>query len=136
MHVFFVSRDEWHDPVMASGFPSYNARHCKGEFASIGGAGDMISLGVAITGGVLWLSGQYALAFWFVILSIISGLGAVVKAIANPHWYAEGRARAGLETDFFNPSKGIGSLIVTKIIATTILGWCAWRLGQLAGYFT
>ena len=43
-------------------------------------------------------SGQYVLAFWFVMLSIISGLGAVAKAIANPDWYAEGRARAVLET--------------------------------------
>jgi hypothetical protein len=95
----------------------------------------MISLGVAIIGGVLWLAGQYVLAFWFVVFAITSGLGAVVKAIANPDWYAEGRSRAGLDTDFFNPSKGIGSLIVTKIFTTAILGWCAWKLGRLAGYF-
>jgi hypothetical protein len=95
----------------------------------------MISLAIAATGGFMWLTGQYEKAFWFVVLSIISGLGAVVMSIANPDWYASKRMQAGLEIDFFNPSKGIGGLIVTKIITTAILAWCAWKLGQLAGYF-
>jgi hypothetical protein len=95
----------------------------------------MISLAIAATGGVMWLTGQYEKAFWFVVLSIISGLGAVVMSIANPDWYASRRMQAGLEVDFINPSKGIRSLIITKIVTTAILAWFAWKLGQLCGYF-
>jgi hypothetical protein len=96
----------------------------------------MISFAIAATGGMFWLTGHYEKAFWFVVLSIISGLGAVVMALANPDWYQQKRSQAGLEIDFFNSSKGVGGLILTKIVTTAILGWCAWKLGQLAGYFT
>jgi hypothetical protein len=95
----------------------------------------MISLAIAATGGMFWFTGHYERAFWFVVLSIISGLGAVVLALVNPDWYQAKRSQAGLEIDFFNSSKGVGGLILTKIIATLILGWCAWKLGHLAGYF-
>lgn len=96
----------------------------------------MISFAIAATGGMFWLTGHYEKAFWFVVLSIISGLGAVVMALVNPSWYQQKRLEAGLEIDFFNSSKGVGQLIVTKIITTAILAWCAWKLGTLAGYFT
>jgi hypothetical protein len=56
-------------------------------------------------------------------------------ALANPDWYQEKRSRAGLEIDFFNPSRGVAGLILMKIVTTAILGWCAWKLGQLSGYF-
>ena len=95
----------------------------------------MISLAIAAAGGLMWFNGQYEKAFMLVVLSIISGLGAVVMALANPDWYQQKRMQAGLEIDFFNSSKGIGGLIFTKVITTAILAWCAWRLGQLAGYF-
>jgi hypothetical protein len=95
----------------------------------------MLSIGVVGIGGLLWYGGYYTLAFWLVIFATVSGLGAVAKAIANPHWYAAGRAQAGLETDLFNPSKGIRSLIATKVITTAVLAFCAWKLGQQAGYF-
>jgi hypothetical protein len=96
----------------------------------------MISWAIAATGGMFWLTGHYEKAFWFVVLSVISGLGAVVMALVNPDWYQRKRAQAGLEIDFFNPSKGVGGLIFAKVITTTILAWCAWKLGALSGYFT
>ena len=34
----------------------------------------MISLAIAATGGMFWFTGHYERAFWFVVLSIISGL--------------------------------------------------------------
>ena len=95
----------------------------------------MIDIGIAVVGGVLFLLGQYKLAFWLIVLAIISGLGAVVKAVINPSWYAEKREEAGLETDFFNLSKHIASLIVTKAIVVLVLAFIAWYLGAKAGYF-
>jgi hypothetical protein len=95
----------------------------------------MISFAIAATGGMFWLTGHYEKAFWLVVLSIISGLGAVAMALVSPDWYQAKRSQAELKIDFFNSSKGIGGLIPTKIVTTAILGWCAWRLGQLAGYY-
>ena len=95
----------------------------------------MIDIGIAVVGGVLFLLGQYELAFWLIVLAIICGLGAVVKAVTNPSWYAEKRDEAGLETNFFNLSEHIASLIVTKAIVVLVLAFIAWYLGAKAGYF-
>lgn len=95
----------------------------------------MIDIGIAVVGGVLFLLRQYELAFWLIVLAIICGLGAVVKAVTNPSWYAEKRDEAGLETKFFNLSERIASVIVTKAIVVLVLAFIAWYLGAKAGYF-
>ena len=52
----------------------------------------MIDLAIAAAGGIMYLSGQYRLALILIALSIISGAGAVVMAIANPDWYSHKRS--------------------------------------------
>lgn len=96
----------------------------------------MIDLGIAALGGVLYLSGQYGLALALIVLSIISGAGAVLMALANPDWYRDKRSQAGLETDFFNARKGIGGLILTKAITIAILIWVARHIAEKAGYIS
>jgi hypothetical protein len=96
----------------------------------------MIDLGIAALGGILYLSGQYGLALALIVLSIISGAGAVLMALANPDWYSNKRRQAGLETDFVNPRKGIGGLILTKAITIAILIWVARHIAAKAGYLT
>lgn len=96
--------------------------------------GRMIDLGIAVVGGIFYFSGQYGLALLLIGLAIVSGAGAVLMAVANPDWYREKRSRAGLETDFTNPRKGIGSLLVTKVITIALLVWIARHIAQKAGY--
>jgi hypothetical protein len=96
----------------------------------------MIDLGIAALGGVLYLSGQYGFALALIVLAIISGAGAVLMALANPDWYRNRRSQAGLETDFINPRKGIGGLILTKAITIAILIWVARHIAAKAGYLT
>jgi len=96
----------------------------------------MIDVGIAAVGGILYLSGQYGLALALIVLSIISGAGAVLMALANPDWYSNKRSQAGLETDFLNPQKGIGGLILTKAITIAILIWVAWHIAEKAGFLS
>lgn len=96
----------------------------------------MIDLGIAAVGGIMYLSGQYGLALALIVLSIISGAGAVLMALANPDWYSNKRSQAGLEIDFFNARRGIGSLILTKAITIAILIWVARHIAEKAGYLS
>jgi len=96
----------------------------------------MIDLGIAAAGGVMYLNGQYGLALTLIVLSIISGAGAVIMALVNPDWYSNKRSQAGLETDFLNPGKGIGGLILTKAITIAILIWVARHIAEKAGYLS
>lgn len=94
----------------------------------------MITMGIAVLAGIMYATGNYSSAFWLIVLAIISGAGAAVKAIANPDWYANQRIKAGLEIDLFNPRKGVVSLIVTKAILISLLLVVAWWLAGKAGY--
>jgi hypothetical protein len=94
----------------------------------------MLSFGIAAFGFFLYLTGQYVSAFWLIVLSILSGLLAVSKAVVDPDWYANERMKAGLDVDIFNPRKGIVSLIVTKIILMSALLYVAWMFAKKAGY--
>lgn len=94
----------------------------------------MIDLSIAAVGGILYLAGQYGLALALIILSIISGAGAVLMALVNPNWYREKRSQAGLEVDLFDARKGIGALIATKIITLAALLWVAKYIAEKGGY--
>lgn len=89
---------------------------------------------IAVIGGVLYLAGLYGLALILIVLAIISGAGAVLMALVNPDWYRDKRSQAGLETDFFNARKGIGSLIFTKAVTIAVLIWIARHFAEKAGY--
>jgi len=92
----------------------------------------MIDGGFIVAGVALFLFGKYGLAFWLIVLSIISGAGAAIMAVANPAWYFEKRLRAGLEVDVFN---NIRSLVITKVVIIVPMLFLAWYLGGKAGYF-
>ena len=94
----------------------------------------MVTIGMMLLVAILYFTGQYSLSFWLIVLSILNGVFAVVKAIANPNWYASERMKAGLDVNPFNPGKGIFSLIVTKVILIVILIFFAWKIGEKAGY--
>ncbi len=94
----------------------------------------MIDVGIAIVGGIFYLTGQYGLALLLIVLAIISGAGAAVMAIANPDWYFKKRLQAGLDVDLFNPHKGIASLLVTKVIVIGFLVWIAYHIASKVGY--
>jgi hypothetical protein len=96
----------------------------------------MIDLGIVVIIGIMYLAGLYGLALALIVLSIISGAGAVLMALANPDWYSNKRSQAGLETDVFNPRKGVGSLILTKAITIAILVWVARHIAEKAGYLS
>jgi hypothetical protein len=85
---------------------------------------------------MMYLNGQYGLALALIALSIISGAGAVLMALANPEWYSNRRSQAGLETDFLNPRKGIGGLLLTKAITIAVLIWVARHIAEKAGYLS
>jgi hypothetical protein len=95
----------------------------------------MLDVGIAVLGGILYLTGQYRLALLLVVLAIISGFGAVLMAIFNPGWYQTRRSQAGLDIDMFNPRKGVGSLILTKVVIICVLCWAASYIAQTAGYY-
>ena len=99
-----------------------------------GRGAQMIDIGIAVVGAIFYFNGQYGLALLLILLAIISGLGAVVRSIANPNWYIQKRMQAGLDVNAFSPGKGIGSLIVTKAIVIAILTWAAWYIATKAGY--
>jgi hypothetical protein len=81
-----------------------------------------------------YFSGQYERALLLIVLSIISGAGAAVIAVANPDWYFAKRIQAGLDVDLFRPYKGIASLVITKVIIIAALLWAAWHIAGKAGY--
>ena len=105
-----------------------------GSGVSAWGAAQMIDVGIAVVGAIFYFTGQYGLALILILLAIISGVGAVLRSIANPDWYRQKRMQAGLDVDVFNSGKGIGSLIVTKAIVIAILIWAAWHIATKAGY--
>ena len=55
-------------------------------------------------------------------------------ALINPDWYSHRRMKAGLEVDYFNSRKGVGSLIVTKAIIIAALLWIARYVAEKGGY--
>ena len=94
----------------------------------------MVSTGMMLLVSILYFTSQYTLSFWLIVLLILNGMFAVMKAIANPSWYMSERLKAGLDVNLFNPGKGIFSLIVTKVILIVILLFFAWKIGEKAGY--
>jgi hypothetical protein len=90
----------------------------------------MISFGIAALAAMFYFVGRPQFAFWLIVLSIISGLGAVLRSIADPVWYMQKRVEAGLD-----PGNGIGELVFHKAILIGILSIAAWWLGRAAGYF-
>jgi hypothetical protein len=94
----------------------------------------MIDVGIVVVGAIFYFTGHYNLALILILLAIISGVGAVVRSIASPDWYFQKRIQSGLDVDFFDPGKGIGSLIVTKAIIIAVLTWAAWHIATKAGY--
>jgi hypothetical protein len=95
----------------------------------------LIDIALVVVGGILFLLGKYELAFWLIVLAIISGLGAAAHAIVNPRWYRRKRMEAGLDFDLFDPWKGIVSLVITKAIILVPLTFIAYYLGRRAGLF-
>jgi hypothetical protein len=94
----------------------------------------MIDIGIAVTGGVFYLTGRYNMALLLLVLAIISGAGATIMSVVNPDWYFQRRIQAGLEVDLFNPGKAIRSLLVTKAIVIGLEVWAAYYVAQTAGY--
>jgi hypothetical protein len=81
-----------------------------------------------------YVTEQYDRALFLIILSIISGAAAAIVAVVNPDWYFKKRIMAGMDVDFFNPRKGVVSLLVTKVIVIAVLVWVAWHIARKAGY--
>jgi hypothetical protein len=94
----------------------------------------MLDLGVVVFAGFFYLIGSYGLSLLVIGLAIVSGAGAVVMAIADPHSYQSKRAQAGLEIDFINPYKGIGAMLVTKAIIIGVLLFAAHHVAKQGGY--
>jgi hypothetical protein len=94
----------------------------------------MITPALVVACGAFYLFGQYERALLLIVLSIISGAGAAVMAVANPDWYFAKRMQAGLDIDLFSPNKHITSLAATKIIIIAALVLVAWHIAQKAGY--
>ncbi len=96
----------------------------------------MIETGLAVLGGIFYLTGLYGLALLSIVLAIVLSAGAALKAVLNSDWYFQQRAQAGLQRglDILNPNKGIGSLVITKAIIIAVLAWLAWYIAGKAGY--
>lgn len=69
-------------------------------------------------------------AFWFVVAAIVSALLDVIEALIKLSWYIECGQQSG---PYFDCGKR--GFILTKLIATAILGWAACWLGFKSGYF-
>jgi len=67
-----------------------------------------------------------------IVLAIISGAGAAVRAIVDPDWYNEKRIQAGLGFDMMG--SGVRQLLITKAILIALLAWAAWHVAEKAGY--
>jgi hypothetical protein len=48
------------------------------------GGDALIDMGIAVTGGIFYLSGRYNMALLLLVLAIISGAGAAIMSVANP----------------------------------------------------
>lgn len=93
----------------------------------------MVDVGLAVVGGILYLTGLYGLALVLIALAIVSGAGAAIKSVLNPGWYNEKRAQAELGVDFFS-NRHIVSLVVTKVIVIALLLWAAKHVAEKGGY--
>jgi hypothetical protein len=94
----------------------------------------MLDLGTVLLAGLFYLMGWYGLSLIVIALSIVSGAGAVVRAIADPHSYQNKRAHAGLDIDFVNPYRGIGGLLITKALVIGVLLFAAYYVAERGGY--
>ena len=91
---------------------------------------EMITVGVAVLAAVFYFTGSFVSAFWLIVLAILSGLGAVARAVIDPGWYLQKRVEAGLD-----PQLDLKGLLLTKGILIVVLVGLAWHIGSRAGYF-
>src|SRR5690349_13866460 len=57
----------------------------------------MVTIGIIILIGVLYLLGWFSAAFWIIVLAIANGAFAMVHATTNPEWYWRKQMEAGIE---------------------------------------
>jgi hypothetical protein len=94
----------------------------------------MVSIGVVIA-LLAYFFGYFALSFWVIVACVANGLLGVAWALQNPSGYAQRKAEAGLQINWFDPRKEVKGLIYTKAITFPIMGFFAWLAGSKAGYF-
>jgi hypothetical protein len=89
-----------------------------------------MDLGLAAIAAASFFWGISDWAFWLVVAAIVSGLLDALESIVKLSWCIERGLQAGL---YFNYD--IRGVILTKLVATAILGCAACWLGFRAGYF-
>ena len=88
-----------------------------------------MELVLAAIAAVCYFCGHYRLAFWLIAIAIFFALLVLGRSISSPSWYFRQRARAGLKE-----SKGLGVLLVTKLVILAVLSLAMMRLAEPAGY--
>lgn len=88
----------------------------------------MISVGIFLIVAVAYWIGRPDIAFWVIILGLLSGLLGVIKAVTNRDWYEAQAIEAGVKPSY-------AMLFGTKIIIFAILLGAAWFTGAAANYF-
>ena len=80
---------------------------------------------------VLYLVGQYTLAFWAVVVAIAVNALVVIRAFLDEEWYLHQRVKARIGIDFGKDHR-IG-LAITKAIIICVLAFFAVHLFKLSG---
>ena len=89
----------------------------------------MLTIGIIVLVGILYLLGWFGAAFWVIVFAIANGALAVVQATINPASLWQKQMQAGIEPG------GLGPLYFHKAILISILVVAAWHVGGRAGYF-
>jgi hypothetical protein len=89
-----------------------------------------MDLGLAAIAAAAYFFEDSEWAFWFVVAAVVSALLEVIEALIKLSWYIERSQQAGPYFDY-----DIRGFILTKLVATAILGWAACWLGFKSSYF-
>ena len=97
------------------------------------GALCMLSWGIMFVAIIAAAYGHYEVAFWTMVLNLLSATSTVTAVVRDPSWYM---ARRGPGLSLGEESEDeITSIVASQVVLIFLSSVLAWYLGQWAGYF-
>jgi hypothetical protein len=93
----------------------------------------MLSWGIMFVAIIAAAYGHYEVAFWTMVLNLLSATSTVTAVVRDPSWYM---ARRGPGLSLGEESEDeITSIVASQVVLIFLGSVLAWYLGQWAGYF-
>ena len=93
----------------------------------------MLSWGIMFVAIIAAAYGHYEVAFWTMVLNLLSATSTVTAVVRDPSWYM---ARRGPGLSLGEESEDeITSIFASQVVLIFLGSVLAWYLGQWAGYF-